>query len=934
MTLTLSSFANTAHEASARLENHTQSSKTAIERLSSGQRLNKASDDAANISISARLAVGITEFEQASRNAASLSDLLGVADAALSEVETAIQRLRELGLAYQNATYNDRDRNSILDEASAITSHVSAVITETSWGGAPIFSETSGEKTVNLGPPGQPSNDISIRLNALDAITSILPKSIAELTTFPNQQLVKQPSSVFRSVSDEVTQNLSIPVPNLRATAIALDGGGLRVAWQTIPPGGGSGSIFMQDFSSSGASLSAAIEIDNSGELNVPRLTKLADGNTALIYTKFNRSTARRDSELVIVNPDLVTVHSATINPAGTGLDYIDSRIIATESGGFIHTWTNSNNHPALPANGSFGQRFDSNYQAESPIFSISDTANRVQYTEIIEKSASEVGSLVLDQSQPGHKLSYEIFDTGTSNKQSTLTLSSSAVNSVRTPHLISVGSIPYAAWVELNSGNLLIAKINPDGTGIEDKKVLATGVELIRELEIVERSDGENEILVVADYSDDDAGATAFSIKQDLSHSSHTFDIGGRLLYAGISGSRLNVLSDNGFNSPVERYSAALDLSQESRVAITTIKDLESARALLDQEYSQIASEIQAIATADPNIAPVSAIDPSLAPQAISVFAATQTSANAHVVPLWGQNNYQLGDTVTLAVNSSVDKPVYFSFDVTKVNSFGNDKITGLRLHGSSEDIEQPLSPDQSSWFGESEKILLYTDPLAGEVSIRLTAPNVLTVEGTAKGAGADFSVSLVTAASDGTQIANATTTRGLFAGGYLADVSTLQGAINAERSLAENISTVIQTRATTNDHASLDQILSGLELMKEIASQSKALSVSSAAHSNQFDLTSMPSTAQIDRSLDLVGKERGLIGAVMNRLETVRSLYDGSVIAHKQALSLLRDADYAFESQRLAKSQILQASAAEMISSANGMANEVLAIVRAASF
>src|SRR5215468_9816874 len=83
---------------------------TAIQRLSSGLRINSAKDDAAGLAISDRMTTQITGLNQAVRNANDGVSMLQTADGALSTVSQSLQRIRELAVQAANATNSDSDK--------------------------------------------------------------------------------------------------------------------------------------------------------------------------------------------------------------------------------------------------------------------------------------------------------------------------------------------------------------------------------------------------------------------------------------------------------------------------------------------------------------------------------------------------------------------------------------------------------------------------------------------------------------------------------------------------------------------------------------------------------------------------------------------------------------------------------------------------------
>ena len=88
-------------------------SATATERLASGQRINKAGDDAAGAAIINRMTSQISGMEVAIRNAGDAISMAQTAEGALNETSEILQRMRELGVQAANGTYSGADRISL-----------------------------------------------------------------------------------------------------------------------------------------------------------------------------------------------------------------------------------------------------------------------------------------------------------------------------------------------------------------------------------------------------------------------------------------------------------------------------------------------------------------------------------------------------------------------------------------------------------------------------------------------------------------------------------------------------------------------------------------------------------------------------------------------------------------------------------------------------
>lgn len=131
--------------------NRTQSSmQVALQRLSSGLRINSAKDDAAGLAISERFTAQIRGLNQAARNAADAISLAQTSEGALGEMTLAAQRIRELAVQSANATNSTGDRAALDTEVQELISELSR-IAGTKFNGQSILSADAGTFVFQVG---------------------------------------------------------------------------------------------------------------------------------------------------------------------------------------------------------------------------------------------------------------------------------------------------------------------------------------------------------------------------------------------------------------------------------------------------------------------------------------------------------------------------------------------------------------------------------------------------------------------------------------------------------------------------------------------------------------------------------------------------------------------------------------------------------------
>jgi len=132
--------ASVAQNALARNE---RAMNTAMERLSTGQRINSASDDAAGLAISSRMTSQIRGLDVGIRNANDAISMISTADGALVEVTNMLQRMRELALQAGTGTTTSADRDYLNQEYKNLILEIERIAQNTQWNGKSILEGTA-----------------------------------------------------------------------------------------------------------------------------------------------------------------------------------------------------------------------------------------------------------------------------------------------------------------------------------------------------------------------------------------------------------------------------------------------------------------------------------------------------------------------------------------------------------------------------------------------------------------------------------------------------------------------------------------------------------------------------------------------------------------------------------------------------------------------
>lgn len=145
-----------------------------LERLSSGKRINRASDDAAGLAISQKMEAQIRGLRQASRNSLDGISLIQTAEGALIEVHEMLQRMRELSVQGANGVYDEGDLSAIAEEIKQLTEQIEKIANETEFNGINLLNvpkqQTDERKELRIQIGANESQFISIYMDEINIV--------------------------------------------------------------------------------------------------------------------------------------------------------------------------------------------------------------------------------------------------------------------------------------------------------------------------------------------------------------------------------------------------------------------------------------------------------------------------------------------------------------------------------------------------------------------------------------------------------------------------------------------------------------------------------------------------------------------------------------------------------------------------------------------
>ena len=225
---------------------------SALEKLSSGSRINSAADDAAGLAISNKMTAQISGMKQARANAQDGISLIQTAEGALEETGKMLNRMRDLSLQASNGTLQAEDRQEIALEMKTLVSNIEAINKNTTFNGLNLFSKTADQSVTFTFQVGANSGETSevyignmstsgLDLDSLKSeVTSLAgaadaSKATSFAATFAGKDALDTLDKAIKAVSDQraklgAAQNgLNHTVNSLEATTTNLAAANSRI---------------------------------------------------------------------------------------------------------------------------------------------------------------------------------------------------------------------------------------------------------------------------------------------------------------------------------------------------------------------------------------------------------------------------------------------------------------------------------------------------------------------------------------------------------------------------------------------------------------------------------------------------------------------------------------------------------------------------------
>ena len=316
--------------------------ETSMARLSSGNRINSASDDAAGVAIASRLTADIRGTDQAIRNALDGQALLDTAEGAHKEIENILQRMREVSVQAGNDTNNQQDRDNLQAELNALSAEIDRIAGTTTWAGTGLLNGdgtggpgTATDFTFQVGANTSEADRISVQIGAMStealgfdstAAVAAVPKigGEAQPVTISGGTNSTAAGSVFSLDTQTVTSGGDPQAVTIAAGIQTTTTGNVISIDTVIPSGFAINGVSADDMS--GSSVSGA------GDINGDGLKDLIVGNAG----GWNPFGSRNSSATVVFGKtDDTAVEISTIATETTDDGFVINNVSAGDLTGF-----------------------------------------------------------------------------------------------------------------------------------------------------------------------------------------------------------------------------------------------------------------------------------------------------------------------------------------------------------------------------------------------------------------------------------------------------------------------------------------------------------------------------------------------------------------------------------------------------------------------
>jgi len=912
------------------MESNTKDLDQALERISSGLRINSAADDAAGSAIASKMESQVRSLAVAIRNSNDAISMTQTAEGALSEMENILQRIRELGVQASNSTLSSSDRTMIQTEVNSLITEIDNIAANTHFNNVKLLNGENSEVSFQIGINSnsslkvalQNSDATSLGLKGATGVVSLTSERVAK-TDFSSASIAAADVKIngLNAFSTAFATNTSATTFNTAegyADAINLNTGvhGAEAnAFNTLTSAA-MGTFSMEStFTINGETVSLASSYseltDNINEAISGIEAKLNSDNTITL------SNTTGDDIIIAETTAGAAAEVGFVVGTFTGfveLKNLDGSQVTIEAGSATNGYTGGTGTIADVTALGFNEFSTPGVLEGNTVSGTALTANEIKINDVfigesLSGSATHIAAAINDKTS-------EHGVTANANNTVELTFDFEAQPSSNSAfklngQAVDLTTATSAASVVTAINNASIGDLRAEATADGTVKISsASGVDIIV-------SNSDNDFLTAASDIHGTSITTGFG--------NGTFDLDGILdgsttTATGVLDTSASSYIGEVVNSRVVLTStAAADMTTNSAVLKVTGEDTTGATITEEITFANFANAGDQV------------VGSTIFHKVTQFEITTGAVANA-------SNGYDIGLIGATTADTSVGLDVDSLGTVTTTNgasalmsdialtAAGGAKVTTDFVSGSSSNTTDDL-------YGAVIVLTSSTDHSASST--------VFTITGTdADGAviSEDITYNLAGGSVHGTTAFHTVTkvaTDKVVLGNVTIGTYQVGDRIEAKGSLelSNSTQTPIKIEAVGDDittaltsGGTVDTILDKLG----VRNQSQSFEVSGTSVSVETLAGASASLTLIDNAIDQISLFRSSFGAVENRIEASVNNLTTLKINTEAAKSRIEDADFAKETSQLTKSQILSQAATSMLAQANASKQNLLSLLQ----
>ena len=906
----------------------------AMERLSSGQRINSAADDAAGLAIASKMDAQIRGLTTAIRNANDGISLANTAEGAMEEVENMLQRMREIAVQSANGTYSSTDRANLDAEVQQLKTEIDRVVDTTRFNDIKLL-DGSYTGSLQIGAKGNETMNLSV---ANMATTSLGTTSGAAGTAATVE------AEATGTAATENVVNLTFNGNDSYGFEIVLNNDANQTIAIGAAAGGGSTNVAVTngDASAIATALNAAIaaNVANGGSDITGILSAQAVGNTVTLTNKAGTE---------------IDVNTFSSNGAGTlsvnPVTNSSASSVVLEDTSEANAIRNTNSSAASQSRATLELEENKIFQ-----FRVNDTLVRVDTTA--DGQAAAGGTADVAQVLANAKADIEAAINATSGAGSaTVTTTDLGSTDLFQIDDASGNAVKISAFQNVSRAEVL------DGFITVNQDIAATATFTVANGDAIE--DGSSNALEVADAK---TMRVTFS-NQELSYGftldGNNYTIDGKTKDFNEELSRVaTAISSTNVDLTAVNNAGVLEITNNTGAAVAFSGNLASAGSSAVTTGSARYLDGNATATIAANASAV----------LMQNGGNVETTNGSVAVASQMSMSFSDNGTYEFKIDHNDDGTGDVTVKADITNGSLNDMLNVINSHSSTTGITASLQSGQiilNKADGTGFRVVDFTSDTGGQINAANAAgqgaaatledagdgiTHTIAASGAAVATEMDLTLNGADKFSfkitDGDSTATVRATDVLMAGaavttGEAADIlAEIQSALSAANmshiTAADNSGAITLTNSLGGQIKILDfksdstvtmtaQPKVGQGVGKILDDNGAAGSSSAVATVDVLSSTASQSAiATIDRALENVASERSKLGAAVNRLDhTINNLSNVSTNT-AAAKSRIEDADFAAETSNLTKNQILSQAATSMLAQANQSKQGILALLQ----